>query len=76
MVPIGIVRAVMPLDILPTFLLRALLMGDHDRAESLGCAGAGRGRPRACAPSSARARTTTGWLLRQRNLTRIEKEAG
>jgi Na+-transporting NADH:ubiquinone oxidoreductase subunit A len=27
----------MPMDILPTFLLRALLMGDVERAEHLGC---------------------------------------
>ncbi|MBL0141527.1 MAG: Na(+)-translocating NADH-quinone reductase subunit A [Betaproteobacteria bacterium] len=36
MVPIGTHEAVMPLDILPTFLLRALLMGDAERAEALG----------------------------------------
>jgi len=27
----------MPLDIMPTFLLRSLLMGDLERAEQLGC---------------------------------------
>jgi Na+-transporting NADH:ubiquinone oxidoreductase subunit A len=36
MVPIGTHEAVMPLDILPTFLLRALLAGDLERAEALG----------------------------------------
>lgn len=36
MVPIGTYESVMPLDILPTFLLRALLTGDIDRAEALG----------------------------------------
>jgi Na+-transporting NADH:ubiquinone oxidoreductase subunit A len=36
MVPIGTHEAVMPLDILPTFLLRALLSGDIERAEALG----------------------------------------
>jgi Na+-transporting NADH:ubiquinone oxidoreductase subunit A len=36
MVPIGTYEAVMPLDILPTFLLRALLTGDLERAEALG----------------------------------------
>jgi Na+-transporting NADH:ubiquinone oxidoreductase subunit A len=36
MVPIGTHEAVMPLDILPTFLLRALLCGDLERAEALG----------------------------------------
>jgi Na+-transporting NADH:ubiquinone oxidoreductase subunit A len=37
MVPIGLFERVMPLDILPTFLLRALLMDDLERAEALGC---------------------------------------
>jgi len=37
MVPIGLFEKVMPLDIMPTFLLRALLMDDLERAEALGC---------------------------------------
>ncbi|MEZ4475490.1 MAG: Na(+)-translocating NADH-quinone reductase subunit A [bacterium] len=36
MVPIGMFEKVMPLDILPTFLLRALAVDDLDRAEALG----------------------------------------
>ncbi len=36
MVPIGTYESVMPMDILPTFLLRALLTGDIERAEALG----------------------------------------
>lgn len=36
MVPIGSFERVMPLDLLPTFLLRALLTGDDERAEALG----------------------------------------
>jgi Na+-transporting NADH:ubiquinone oxidoreductase subunit A len=36
MVPIGMYEEVMPMDILPTFLLRALLMQDVERAEELG----------------------------------------
>jgi len=36
MVPIGLYEKVMPFDILPTFLLRALLVGDVERAEQLG----------------------------------------
>ena len=36
-VPIGTFERVMPLDIMATALLRALLMGDVDRAEELGC---------------------------------------
>jgi Na+-transporting NADH:ubiquinone oxidoreductase subunit A len=37
MVPIGLFEKVMPLDIMPTFLLRALLVDDLERAEALGC---------------------------------------
>lgn len=37
MVPIGLYEKVMPLDILPSYLLRALIMGDVERAEQLGC---------------------------------------
>ncbi|MGB1742595.1 MAG: NADH:ubiquinone reductase (Na(+)-transporting) subunit A, partial [Cycloclasticus sp.] len=36
MVPIGVYEGVMPLDILPTQLLRALVVMDVDAAESLG----------------------------------------
>ena len=36
MVPIGMYEKVMPLDILPTFLLRALITGDLEQAEQLG----------------------------------------
>jgi Na+-transporting NADH:ubiquinone oxidoreductase subunit A len=37
MVPIGMYERVMPLDILPTFLLRALVSNDLERAQALGC---------------------------------------
>lgn len=37
MVPTGVFEDVMPLDILPTQLLRALLVGDTDMAQKLGC---------------------------------------
>jgi Na+-transporting NADH:ubiquinone oxidoreductase subunit A len=37
MVPIGSYERVMPLDILPTQLLRALIVGDTDVAQQLGC---------------------------------------
>lgn len=37
MVPIGLYEKVMPMDLLPTFLLRALIIGDAERAERLGC---------------------------------------
>jgi Na+-transporting NADH:ubiquinone oxidoreductase subunit A len=36
MVPIGAFERVMPLDLMPTFLLRALLMKNDERAEALG----------------------------------------
>lgn len=36
MVPIGMYEKVMPLDILPTFLLRAIIVGDTDQASALG----------------------------------------
>lgn len=36
-VPIGSYEAVMPLDILPSHLLRALVVGDTDTAQQLGC---------------------------------------
>ena len=37
MVPIGMFERVMPLDIMPTFLLRALCVDDLERSEALGC---------------------------------------
>jgi Na+-transporting NADH:ubiquinone oxidoreductase subunit A len=36
MVPIGMYEDVMPMDILPTFLLRSLMVGDVETAEKLG----------------------------------------
>ena len=37
MVPIGVYERVVPLELLPTQLLRALLVGDTDMAQDLGC---------------------------------------
>jgi Na+-transporting NADH:ubiquinone oxidoreductase subunit A len=37
MVPVGVFELVMPLDILPTQLLRALIVKDTDAAQALGC---------------------------------------
>ncbi|XOV81097.1 MAG: Na(+)-translocating NADH-quinone reductase subunit A [Aestuariibacter sp.] len=37
MVPIGNYERIMPLDVLPTLLLRDLLSGDTDGAQSMGC---------------------------------------
>lgn len=36
-IPIGLYERVMPMDILPTYLLRALAVDDIERAEELGC---------------------------------------
>lgn len=36
-VPVGVYEKVMPLKIMPTYLLRALIAGDLERAEELGC---------------------------------------
>lgn len=36
MVPIGLYEKVMPMDLMPTFLLRSLLVGDLETAEKLG----------------------------------------
>ncbi|NNM32366.1 MAG: Na(+)-translocating NADH-quinone reductase subunit A [Gemmatimonadetes bacterium] len=37
LIPLGLYERVMPMDILPTFLLRALAAGDLERAVELGC---------------------------------------
>jgi Na+-transporting NADH:ubiquinone oxidoreductase subunit A len=37
MVPIGSFSRVVPLDILPTILLRSLVVGDTDKAQGMGC---------------------------------------
>jgi Na+-transporting NADH:ubiquinone oxidoreductase subunit A len=37
MVPVGSYERIMPLDILPTQLLRSLLVGDTEVAQQLGC---------------------------------------
>ena len=36
-VPIGTYERVMPMDIIPTYLLRSLVVGDVEQAEKLGC---------------------------------------
>jgi Na+-transporting NADH:ubiquinone oxidoreductase subunit A len=68
-----VLRAVMPLDLMPTFLLRALLMGHDERAEKLGCLELDEDDLALCTfvcPGKAE----YGPLLRQA-LARIEKEA-
>jgi Na+-transporting NADH:ubiquinone oxidoreductase subunit A len=37
MVPVGSYEAVMPLDVIPTFLLRSLIVEDVEQARALGC---------------------------------------
>ena len=37
MVPVGAYEQVMPLDVLPTFLLRSLIVSDRQQAKALGC---------------------------------------
>ncbi len=37
MVPIGLYEKVMPMDLMPTHLLRAIAVGDVEKAEELGC---------------------------------------
>ena len=73
MVPIGSFERVMPLDLMPTFLLRALLMKNDERAEKLGCLELDEDDLALCTfvcPGKAE----YGPLLRQA-LARIEKEA-
>lgn len=72
MVPIGIYEKVMPLDILPTQLLRALLVKDTDLAQALGCLELDEEDLALCTfvcPS----KYEYGQVLRA-NLTQIEKE--
>lgn len=72
MVPIGVYEKVMPLDILPTQLLRALLVRDTDLAQALGCLELDEEDLALCTfvcPS----KYEYGEILRT-NLTQIEKE--
>jgi Na+-transporting NADH:ubiquinone oxidoreductase subunit A len=72
MVPIGVYEKVMPLDILPTQLLRALVVEDTDDAQMLGCLELDEDDLGLCTfvcPS----KYDYGPILR-RNLTRIERE--
>ena len=72
MVPIGMYEKVMPLDILPTFLLRALAVGDDEQAEALGCLELGEEDLALCS-FVCPGKTDYGPLLRT-ILTRLEKE--
>lgn len=73
MVPIGAYERVMPLDVLPTFLLRALLMRDDERAEALGALELEEDDLALCTFVSP-GKEDFGPLLREA-LARLEKEA-
>ncbi|PCC75489.1 Na+-transporting NADH:ubiquinone oxidoreductase subunit A [Nannocystis exedens] len=72
MVPIGMYERVMPLDILPTFLLRSLLVGDTDRAVALGALELDEEDLALCTFVDP-GKSDFGAVLRQ-NLNEIEKE--
>ncbi len=71
-VPIGVYEKVMPLDILPTFLLRALIIKDIDDAEKLGALELEEEDLALCSFVSP-SKIDYGKLLRE-NLNIIEKE--
>jgi Na+-transporting NADH:ubiquinone oxidoreductase subunit A len=72
MVPIGSYEKVMPLDILPTQLLRALVVGDTDTAQALGCLELDEEDLALCSFVCV-GKYDYGPILRK-NLTQIEKE--
>jgi len=72
MVPIGLYERVMPMDILPTFLLRALIVGDIEQAEKLGALELDEEDLALCS-FVCPGKTDYGPLLRM-NLDMIEKE--
>ncbi len=72
MVPVGSFETVMPLDVLPTFLLRALIMGDAERSLELGALELDEEDLGLCT-FVCPGKTEYGPLLR-RNLETIEKE--
>lgn len=73
MVPIGSYEKVMPLDILPTQLLRSLIVGDIENAMLLGCLELDEEDLALCTYACP-AKYEYGPILRD-NLTTIEKEA-
>jgi Na+-transporting NADH:ubiquinone oxidoreductase subunit A len=72
MVPIGLYEKVMPFDILPTVLLRSLLVGDVEKAEQLGALELAEEDLALCTYVCP-GKTDYGPVLR-RNLEMIEKE--
>jgi len=73
MVPIGAYEKIMPLDILPTQLLRALIVGDLETAQNLGALELDEEDLALCSYVCP-GKYEYGPILRD-NLTRIEKEA-
>lgn len=72
MVPVGAYEKIMPLDILPTQLLRSLIVGDTDTAQKLGCLELDEEDLALCT-FVCPGKYEYGPILRK-NLTRIEKE--
>lgn len=72
MVPVGNYEEVMPLDILPTQLLRSIIVGDTEMAQKLGCLELDEEDLALCTYVCA-GKYEYGPILRD-NLTRIEKE--
>ena len=72
MVPVGNYEMIMPLDILPTQLLRYLIVGDTEMAQKLGCLELDEEDLALCSYVCA-GKYEYGPILRD-NLTRIEKE--
>lgn len=72
MVPVGAYENIMPLDILPTQLLRSLIVGDTDMAQKLGCLELDEEDLALCTYVCP-GKYEYGPILRD-NLTRIEKE--
>lgn len=72
MVPVGTYERVMPLDVLPTQLLRALIVNDTDQAQALGCLELDEEDLALCTYVCP-GKYDFGTILRE-NLTMIEKE--
>ncbi len=72
MVPIGMYERVMPMDLMPTFLLRSMIVGDIERAEQLGILELEEEDLALCT-FVCPGKYDYGSILRE-NLTKIEKE--
>ena len=72
MVPVGTYEQIMPLDFIPTFLLRALITGDTEQAQQLGCLELDEEDLALCS-FVCPGKYEYGPMLRD-NLTRIERE--